>query len=180
MFSNATIEGSPCPRIEDNEISHFQKVLATNVTGVFLGIKHASRVMIPRKQGCILMSGSVSSVAGGFGLYAYTALKSVIIDLMKNTAVELGQFGIIVKCISSFLIVSSLATDFFTIKGVKGVKDWVCQLATLKGTILTGEDFAKTAVFFESDDSKFVSGHNFMIDGGVTTTNLAFGLFNYS
>ncbi|KAF6172787.1 hypothetical protein GIB67_006030 [Kingdonia uniflora] len=180
MFNNAAIEGSPCPRIEDSEISHFQKVLAINVMGVFLGIKHAARVMIPRKQGCILMSGSVSSVVGGFGLHAYTASKSAIIGLMKNTAAELGQFGIRVNCISSFLIASPLATDFFTNKGVKGVEDWTCQLATLKGAVLTGEDFAKAAVFFGSDDSKFVSGHNFMIDGGVTTTNVAFDLFNYS
>ncbi|KAF6141524.1 hypothetical protein GIB67_012286 [Kingdonia uniflora] len=180
MFNNAAIEGSPCPRIEDSEISHFQKVLATNVTGVFLGIKHAARVMIPQKQGCILMSGSVSSIIGGFGLHAYTASKSAIIGLMRNTAAELGQFGIRVNCISSFLIASSLATDFFTKKGVNGVEDWACQLSTLKGAVLTGEDFARAAVFFGSDDSKFVTGHNFMIDGGVTTTNVAFDLFNYN
>ncbi|KAF6175750.1 hypothetical protein GIB67_035733 [Kingdonia uniflora] len=81
--------------------------------------------------------------------------------------------GIRVNCISSFLIASPLATDFFASKGVEGVEDWVCRLATLKGAVLTAEDFAKAAVFFGSDDSKFVSGHNFMIDGGVTTTNVA-------
>ncbi|KAF6147734.1 hypothetical protein GIB67_006707 [Kingdonia uniflora] len=144
------------------------------------GYAHAARVMIPQKQGCILMSGSVSSVVGGFGLHAYTASKSAIIGLMKNTAAELGQFGIRVNCISSFLIASPLATDFFASKGVEGVEDWVCRLATLKGAVLTAEDFAKAAVFFGSDDSKFVSGHNFMIDGGVTTTNVAFDLFNYN
>ncbi|KAF6164869.1 hypothetical protein GIB67_017072 [Kingdonia uniflora] len=177
MFNNAAIQAPACPRIGDSEVSDFQKVFAVNCTGVFLGIKHAARVMIPRKQGSILISGSLSCATGGYCTHAYTASKHAIIGLMKNTAAELGQFGIRVNTISSFLIASSLASDFFS---DKGIEDWASELANLKGAVLGANDIAKAAIYFGSDDSNYVSGHNFIIDGGITTTNGAFGIFNYN
>ncbi|KAF6136661.1 hypothetical protein GIB67_016117 [Kingdonia uniflora] len=149
MFNNAAIEGSTCPSVTDTKVSEFEKTLSVNCTGVFLGIKHAARVLIPRKQG-----------------------------LMKNTAAELGRFGIRVNCISSFMIATSMATDYFSDKDGKWIEDLACKIANLKGVVLTVDDVAKAAVYFGSDDAKYVSGHNFMIDGGLTTTNDVFGIFN--
>ncbi|KAF6148577.1 hypothetical protein GIB67_042536 [Kingdonia uniflora] len=178
MFNNAAIEGPTCPSVTDTKVSEFEKTLSINCTGVFLGNKHAARVMIPRKQGCILRNGSVSTVMGGVAYHAYTISKHAIIGLMMNTAAELGRFGIRVNCISSFLITTSMATDCFSDKDGKWIEDLACKIANLKGVVLTADDVAKAAVYFGSDDAKYVSGHNFMIDGGLTTTNEVFGIFN--
>ena len=73
-----------------------------NVTGVFLGIKHAARVMIPARSGCIISTSSIASALGGTAAHDYCASKHAVVGLTKNAAVELGQFGIRVNCLSFF------------------------------------------------------------------------------
>jgi len=173
MINNAAAADEAKTSILENDKSEFDRVISVNLTGVFLGTKHAARVMIPAKKGSIITVGSVCSSVGGVASHAYTSSKHAVVGLTKNVAAELGKFGIRVNCVSPYFIVTPLWMDFF-----KMDKEAASGLYTnLKGTSLEVEDVAEAALYLASDESKYVSGHNLALDGGFTVINPAFGLF---
>ncbi|PIA28143.1 hypothetical protein AQUCO_07200054v1 [Aquilegia coerulea] len=174
MFANAGIPGDvPNTLVEVNN-ERFKRVMDVNVYGAYLGAKHAARVMIPEKRGSIVFTASMSSVMGGIDVpHAYAASKHAVLGLTKNLCVELGQYGIRVNCVSPFVIASPMLTKVFGLEASQ-VEELVCRSANLKGAVLKAEDVAQAAVFLSSDESRYVSGLNLIIDGGYTTTNAAF------
>ncbi|CAJ1952383.1 unnamed protein product [Sphenostylis stenocarpa] len=176
MVNNAVVIDDAKPSILDNDVAEFERVVRVNLVGPFLGTKHAARVMIPAKKGSIITIGSVSSSVGGVATHAYTSSKHAIVGLAKNTAAELGQYGIRVNCLSCYCISNVLAKDFFKLddEGFSRV------YSNLKGVVLEEEDVAQAALYLASDESKYISGHNLAVDGGFTTINPSFGLFSQS
>ncbi|KAK7829516.1 secoisolariciresinol dehydrogenase [Quercus suber] len=94
MYNNAGISGESQYNIPDNTQADFEQVIRVNLVGAFLGTKHAARVMIPARKGSIINTASISSIMGGTAPHGYTCSKHAMAGLMKNTAVELGHFGI--------------------------------------------------------------------------------------
>lgn len=173
MINNAAILGEAKLSILDNSKSDFDRVINVNLAGVFLGIKHAARAMIPTGTGSIISIGSVSSSIGGVSPHAYTSSKHAIIGLTKNVAAELGKYGIRVNCVSPYLIPPSVPAEI-----TERYPDIFANIySNIKGTALKEEDVAQAALFFGSDESKYISGHNLAVDGGFTTINPGFGLF---
>ncbi|KAF2308304.1 hypothetical protein GH714_039935 [Hevea brasiliensis] len=109
MFNNAGISGKPDLRISSIEREDFQRVLEVNVLGGDLGAKHATRVMIPERKGYILFTSSANIDMCG-AAHPYKASEHAIVGLTKNLAVELGQHGIRVNCISSGAVPTPLTT----------------------------------------------------------------------
>ncbi|KAJ4705334.1 secoisolariciresinol dehydrogenase-like [Melia azedarach] len=179
MFNNAGIGGENKQRIIDNEKADFERVLKVNVTGVFLGIKHAARVMIPARSGSIISTASVSSVVGAAASHAYCCSKHAVLGLTRNAAVELGQFGIRVNCLSPFALATPLATKFVGLND-EDLENAMNTVANLKGVTLKAEDVANAAVYLASDEATYVSGHNLLIDGGFTIVNPSLGMFKYT
>ncbi|XP_077217511.1 secoisolariciresinol dehydrogenase-like [Tasmannia lanceolata] len=175
MFNNAGIVDPPKQSIINNEKPDFERVLNVNVTGVFLGIKHAARVMIPARRGSIISTSSAAGILGGIGSHAYSCSKHAVVGLTKNTAVELGRFGIRVNCVSPYGLVTPLAERFFERKG-KELEKAMEVTANLKGVYLKAEDIANAALYLGSDESKYVSGHNLVVDGGYTIVNPMFAM----
>ena len=170
MFSNAGISGEMESRITLSDNTNFKRVFNVNAYGAFLAGKHAARVMIPAKTGCIIFTASVVSVvAEGQIPYAYVASKHAVVGLANNLCVELGQYGIRVNCISPFGVATPMLRQ-----GV-GMIELVSSSANLKGIVLEAEDVAKAALYLGSDDSKYVSGMNLVVDGGYSITNPSFG-----
>ncbi|EXC01951.1 Momilactone A synthase [Morus notabilis] len=178
MFNNAGIIDKSSPRITENEKAVFEHVLSVNVTGVFLGIKHAARVMIPARSGCIISTASLSSCIGGTASHAYTCAKHAVLGLTKNAAVELGQFGIRVNCVSPFGVATPMAIKYAG-SSAEDLENGMSFLANLKNVTLKAEDVANAALFISSDEGRYISGHNLLIDGGFAIANPSFNMFQY-
>lgn len=178
MMNNAGIADPSKPRIIDNDRHDFDRVLSINVTGVFLGIKHAAQAMIPAKTGSIISTASVASYVGGSASHAYTCSKHAVVGLTKNAAVELGQFGIRVNCLSPYALVTPLATKFVGLEGEE-FEMAMNSMANLKGVTLKAQDVANAALFLGSEESRYVSGHNLLIDGGFGIVNPNINIFQY-
>ncbi|CAA2957743.1 secoisolariciresinol dehydrogenase-like [Olea europaea var. sylvestris] len=170
MFNNAGIPGNLDFTIVDADNENFKRVFDVNVYGAFLGAKHAARVMIPAKKGVILFTSSVASVVSGESPHSYTVSKHAIVGLTKNLCVELGQHGIRVNCISPTAVATPLLT---TAMGANKtvVEKILRESSILKGAMPMSEDVAEAALYLCSDESKFVSGLNLVVDGGYSTTN---------
>jgi NAD(P)-dependent dehydrogenase (short-subunit alcohol dehydrogenase family) len=175
MYNNAGITGNIDPTILGTENENFKRVFEVNVYGGFLGAKHAARVMIPVKKGVILFTSSVASVACGESPHAYTMSKHAVVGLMKNLCVELGQYGIRVNCISPCALATPLLRNAMG-ADKSFVEHVVCESANLKGVVPSPKDVAEAALYLGSDESKYVSGLNLMVDGGYSTTNQSFNM----
>ncbi|XP_009354435.2 xanthoxin dehydrogenase [Pyrus x bretschneideri] len=182
LVNNAGVSGSPCPDIRDANLSEFQKVFDINVKGVFLGMKHAARAMIPRKKGSIVSLSSVASVVAGLGPHAYTGSKHAVLGLTQNVAAELGNHGIRVNCVSPYAVATNLALAHLpeeerTEDAWTGFRTFVGNNANLQGVELTVDDVANAVLFLASDESRYISGDNLMVDGGFTAVNHSFRVF---
>ncbi|KAL3734453.1 hypothetical protein ACJRO7_023757 [Eucalyptus globulus] len=164
MFNNAGITGPNETRIIDNDKADFERVLAVNVTGVFLGMKHAAQAMIPVRRGCIINTASISSGLAGMTSHAYTCAKHA--------------FGIRVNCLSPNACATPLATGFCGMSPAE-LEAAIDAVANLKGVTLKVEDVANAALFLAGDEARYVSGHNLSIDGGFSVVNSSFRLFHY-
>ncbi|GAY61217.1 hypothetical protein CUMW_208120 [Citrus unshiu] len=104
------------------------------------------------------------------------AARHGVVGLMKNAAVELGRFGIRVNCVSPYVVATPLAKDFYKLDddGLSAI------YSNLSGAVLKPEDVAEAALYLGSDESKCVSGHNLVVDGGFTIVNEGLCMFGKS
>ncbi|CAN1855769.1 Secoisolariciresinol dehydrogenase (Fragment) [Linum perenne] len=164
MYNNAGIACRTPPSIVDLDLDAFDKVMSINVKGVMAGVKHAARVMIPRKNGgSILCTGSVTGIMGGMAQHTYSISKAAVISIVKSAASELCQHGVRVNGISPFVVPTGLVME--ELETVYNGADRERLLEMVHGL----GDVANAALFLASDDAKYVTGHNLVVDGGFTS-----------
>ncbi|KAL3528916.1 hypothetical protein ACH5RR_008238 [Cinchona calisaya] len=176
MVNNAGVSGPPCSDIRNFDLSVFENVFNINVKGVFLGMKHAARAMIPVKKGSIISLCSVASAIGGLGPHAYVGSKHAVSGLTKNVAAEMGKHNIRVNCVSPYAVATGLALAHLpeeerTDEAMDGFRSFVGRNANLQGVELTTQDVANAVLFLASDEARYISGANLMVDGGFTSVN---------
>ena len=168
MVNNAGIVGV-AGRIADTPAEAWDRTIAVLLRGVFLGIKHAARVMVPQKKGAIVSVSSVAGVMGGLGPHAYTAAKHGVVGLTESTATELAGHGIRVNAVAPGNTVSAMTAG---VLADTGGDLRLAAKAIAKGSVLgiagMPEDIASAILYLASDEARYVSGHTLVIDGCQT------------
>ncbi|CAK7236308.1 hypothetical protein SBRCBS47491_009593 [Sporothrix bragantina] len=143
------------------------KMMATNVTGVFLTAQAVARQMVRlgQKGGSMALIASMSGTVANRGLIcpAYNASKAAVIQLGRNLASEWGEYGIRVNTISPGYIVTAMTEALFD-KYPERRADWAN--GNMLGRLSTPNEYRGAAVFLLSDASSFMTGSDLRIDGG--------------
>jgi NAD(P)-dependent dehydrogenase (short-subunit alcohol dehydrogenase family) len=149
--------------IVDHDLDEWRDVVDLCLTGVFLTVKHAGRVM--RDGGSIVTIASLNAVQPSAGMSAYCAAKAGVVAFSRVAAMELGGRGIRVNAIAPGLVETTATGTIFALPGV--VEEFVEN--TTVGRFAQPADVASLAVFLASDESTFVSGSMYLVDGGAST-----------
>ncbi|KAL3532132.1 hypothetical protein ACH5RR_005653 [Cinchona calisaya] len=171
MYNNAGIIDNFYISIVEASKSDLDRLLAVNLVGSFLGAKHAARVMIPRRKGCILFTASACVNIAGLGTHAYSVTKHGISGLVKSLSAELGEHGIRVNCVSPFSVATGIAGRIPSEEEIAQNEMFVSGVANLKEKILKVDDVAQAALYLASDEAGYVSGLNLVVDGGYSVVN---------
>lgn len=167
-FLNAGIVG-PVNNIEDMPLEDFKKTMDINVDGVFLGMKYVIPEMKKNGGGSIINTSSVAGLGGSPGLSQYVASKHAVIGLTKSAAKEVGQFNIRVNSVHPSPVDNEMMRGIesgYDAENPEAVKAAQTQMIPLRRYAVE-EDVAKVVAFLASDDSAFVTGSQYRIDGGM-------------
>jgi NAD(P)-dependent dehydrogenase (short-subunit alcohol dehydrogenase family) len=162
LFNNAGVGGAFGP-ITEISVQDWDFTQAVLLRSVFLGIKHAARILIAQGQGgSIINTASIAGLRGGGGPQSYSAAKAGVINLTQTTAVELAQRHIRVNAICPGVIVTPLMDRGKPERAAEraaGSQPW-----PEAGSV---EDIAHAALFLASGESRFVTGQTLTVDGGL-------------
>ncbi|WP_420452324.1 SDR family NAD(P)-dependent oxidoreductase [Ilumatobacter sp.] len=174
MYNNAGIVGAVGP-IDEMPLDDWQFSIDVLLRSVFLGSKHAARVMKAQRFGVILATSSVAGLQGGLGPHAYTMAKTAVVGFTRNLAAELGPYSVRANAIAPGKINTPMNAD--VLFGDPEALDRSLEYFKTQGTPLAGKpglpaDIADTAVWLMSDRSAFVTGQTIVVDGGLTTGSI--------
>ena len=161
----------------DVDLEVFDAVIAVHLRAVLAGMKYAARVMAVQGTGSIINVASVNGFRAGLGGYYYSAAKAGSIHLTRCAAMELGEKGIRVNSLSPGMIATGA---FAKVMGMQPDEaDDHPELAEAAiGSVVARwqplqyvgrmDDIAQAALFLASDASRFVTGQNLVVDGGIS------------
>jgi NAD(P)-dependent dehydrogenase (short-subunit alcohol dehydrogenase family) len=148
--------------IVDQQLEDWQRVIDLCLTGVFLTVKHAAKAMIAGGGGSIITMASLNAVQAGLGMSAYCSAKAGVAMLTEVAALELGPSRIRCNAIAPGIVRTNATEPMWFLPGM--VESYV-ENTTLK-RFAQPEEIANLALFLASDESSFVSGSLYLIDGG--------------
>ena len=173
LLANAGIEGTLSP-IPDYPVDVFDRVMAVNVRGVWLGIKYAVPVMRGRGGGSIVITSSTAGIGGSPEMSAYNTSKHAVIGLMRCAAMEGAPDGIRVNTVNPAPIETRMMRSLEEMR-VDALDDDRVTVEVAKQSFAERiplqrygdpEEVAKMMLFLSSDDSSFCTGGVYMVDGG--------------
>lgn len=139
----------------------FDEVIATNLKGTFNCIRFASRIMMKQRYGKIINMSSVSGVTGNAGQVNYSAAKAGVIGITKSMARELAGRHINVNAIAPGFIETDMTNEL----SEKVKEQAVAQIPL--GRFGKAEEVAELAAFLAGNQSDYITGQVFHIDGGM-------------
>ena len=166
LFNNAGFGGALGP-IAETSVEDYDLTMDVLLKGVFLGMKHAAPVMQAQGSGSIISTASVAGLRAGYGPHLYSVAKAAVIHLTKTVALELGEHNVRVNAICPGFIATPLAAGHPDSDDAR--LDRMRQGAAtsqVMGRVGEPDDIAAMAEFLASDDSAWITGREFVVDGG--------------
>ena len=167
FLANAGIEGD-ISSILDYDEDVFDRLVAVNIKGPFLGLKAAVPAMIKRGSGSVVITSSIGGVRGGPRLAPYVTSKHAVIGLMKSAAKEFAGEGVRVNAVNPSPVETRMMRSIE--KGLMEEDPDAIKKA-MQSNIPMGRyaepvDVANLMLFLASDESRFITGSIHMVDGG--------------
>ncbi len=169
FFNNAGIEGVVKPVVDYPE-DVFDKVLAVNIKGVWLGNKY----VVPNMNdgGSIILTSSVAGIAGSLDVSAYIASKHAVVGLMKNLSLEVAPRKIRVNTINPSPVDNRMMRSLeagYAPGDAETVKKELEKIIPL-GRYAKPVEIGELVLFLASDESRFITGTTQVIDGGMNAS----------
>ncbi len=168
LVNNAGIEGANQPTHE-LPLQEWERVMAVNVTGVFLCTKHAIPHLRAAGGGSIVNISSIYGIVGGGDVPPYHAAKGAVRTMSKNDALTYAPDRIRVNSLHPGFIFTAMVKRHAQHSGLpeEAVRQHLDSLHPLGGTG-TPDDIAWGVVYLASDQARWVTGSELVIDGGYT------------
>jgi NAD(P)-dependent dehydrogenase (short-subunit alcohol dehydrogenase family) len=174
LFNNAGISGAQHPRLLEDDLADFHKVVGINLYGAMVGSQAAGKVMSERGGGVIINNASIAGVLPGQALMSYRVSKAALIHFSKCIAIDLAEYGIRVNCLAPGHIRTPLTA--FTLPGMS--EEQMVRVREAMAPVWDSnqplkrhgrpEDVAQTVLFLSTDRSAQITGVVLPVDGGIT------------
>jgi NAD(P)-dependent dehydrogenase (short-subunit alcohol dehydrogenase family) len=166
LFNNAGIfparDGSPVDTPEEV----FDQVMAVNLKGVFLGCKYGLPALLRAGGGSIINTASFVAVMGAAtSQVAYTASKGGVLAMTREIAVEYARQGIRANALCPGPVNTPLLADLLREPAARARRFVHIPM----GRLAEAPEIARAALFLASDESSYVNGATFLVDGGITS-----------
>jgi NAD(P)-dependent dehydrogenase (short-subunit alcohol dehydrogenase family) len=158
-FNNAGVEGPVFTLTADYPEDAWNEVIAINLTGIFLSMKHEIPHLL-KQGGAIVNMSSLAGLVGGHVGSAYFASKHGVVGLTKAAAIEYAKSGLRVNAVCPAVIETDMASRAFS-----EMWDRIIEMHPI-GRVGTPQEVADAVVWLCSDRASFITGHALPIDGG--------------
>ena len=166
LYNNAGVMPEADHSVIDTDVATWDKVMAVNVRGVFLGCKHAIPKMVEQGSGSIINIASFVALIGcSVPQDAYTASKGAVLSLTRSLAVQFGPSGVRSNAICPGPVETPLLMDWL-LKDEAAKKLRLARNPT--GRFGKPEEIVYMAMYLASDESRWTNGASLVVDGGIT------------
>lgn len=168
LINNAGIAGGK-GGIEEMSLADFRRVMSVNVDSVFLGAKHAIKYLARNQPGSIVNISSIAGLIASHNTPAYNASKAAVWLLSKNIALYCAKKGLDIR--SNSIHPTFIDTPILDpLRGMLGKEEAEAKLARQVplGRIGKPEEIGMAAVYLVSDESRFMTGAELKLDGGIS------------
>lgn len=168
FLNNAGIVRKTAPIVEQN-VEDFDKVMSVNTRGVFIGLKHVLRVMNEQGYGSIINTSSIVGLMASEGIAPYVASKHAVTGLTTIAALEGAPYGVRVNSIHPSPAQTMMMRELeagYNAEDPEAAQKEVEKLIPM-GRYAESQDIANLVLFLASDESEFISGSQYRIDGAI-------------